>query len=268
MVPDAQPFFWGTPPGKTVGRLSLLATAAIAILLVAPAASAQAMEADCSAAPCGYINPIINLDFPEKLDCGVGNVLGAEPTPEDCMTPPATGESLVLDGTLQWYWDASYDGTYPADPSEPIEISFGQTSTHPGWIDFSIEPSGFTIDNTVLFDPQNFRPIVHDDNSVQAFFWYEEPVTITFTRTGEPTAEELEDMRNKDGVQPVFVKVKSTSSGTQYKEAYGIELFRFHAANDPELAPLVSHETPSPGLAFLLAAIGAAGVAARRRRLD
>jgi MYXO-CTERM domain-containing protein len=226
-----------------------------------------AMDAACTSPPCGYITPIIDLVFPDKLDCGTGHTLGAEASPEDCMTPPTADHPVPLDGTIRWYWDASYEGTYPADPAQPITITFGKTSTHPAWIDFAIEPSEFVIDNLVLFNPQNLKLEEKPDGTYAVFFWFEQPVTITFTRSGEPSADDLDAMRKQDGVQQIFVKVKSTSSGTQYKEAYGIELFKFHGGNDPQVKPQVEEEAePTPvGALVPVAALGAALYVRRRR---
>lgn len=243
-----------------------------AAVLFAPLATAnaegpdnQAAAPECAEPPCGYITPIIDLVFPDKLDCGTGAVLGAEPSPADCLAPPTASQPVVMQGTLRWYWDASYEGTYPADPSEPIEISFGKTSTHPSWIDFSVEPSTFTIDNVALLDPTNFIFEQKDDGTVIVFFWFEEPITVTFSRTGEPSQADIESMNKQSGVQQVFVKVKSTSSGTQFKESYGIELFKFHGANDPDVVGLIdaSEAAPAPGLWLAVPALLAAAI--RRR---
>lgn len=234
----------------------------------APAANASGEECATgvgAAAPCGWIAPILDLRFPEKPDCGSGYVLGVEAGPEACMVPPTEGQPVTVEGTLNMYWDVTNDGTYPAEPLDDIVVDFRTSPGNPDWIQFEVEPASFTLTNQDLFDPQRFRTI-GEGLDTQVFYWFEEPITVTFTRNGDPSGEDLEEMRDSGGIQQVYVRVQSSASGDRIREGFGIESFRFHGENDPAIAEDLTRDTPSPAVPVLLAALAVTAYAVRRRR--
>lgn len=228
----------------------------------APSADAAACLA-AAAPPCGYIVPQMALDFPDKPLCKAAT-LGGEVDLATCMTLPADGESVVQEGVLRWYWDMTQDGTYPIDPQDPIVIQFSGTATNPTYLDIKVEPESFTLDAAAMVHPDNIRV---DPATNQVWFWFEQPITATITRTGDPGPADLEKVSNANGVQKVFLKAKSNASGTYFKEAFGVEEFRFNASQDPAVLASNgdSQDAPGIGLLGLLAVLGFALLALRRR---
>lgn len=253
---------------------AFLASAAL-LLATLPAASAETAQPPAAGAclgaaaapPCGYIVPQLALDFPDKPACKAAT-LGGEVDLSTCLQMPAAGESLVQEGVLRWYWDITQDGTYPADPMQPIVISFTGTATNPEWLDVQVEPASFTLDAVALASPLNMKTESEDPTAPQVWFWFERPITVTLTRTGDPDPAGLEKIGNSGGVQKVFLKAKSNASGAYFKEAFGVEEFRFNAYSDPAIATSAggdSQDAPGVGLVALLGAVALALVASRRR---
>lgn len=254
------------------------ASVALALLLaLLPTASAEAAESPSSgqdacldglsAPPCGYIVPQLALDFPDKPTCKAAT-LGAQVDLATCLSMPAKGESVVQQGTMRWYWDITQDGTYPADPMQPIEILFTGTATNPSWLELKVDPPSFTLDAVALASPLNMRTNTDNPTSPQVWFWYEQPITVTLTRTGDPTEENLDKISGAGGVQKVFLKAKSNASGAYFKEAFGVEEFRFNAYSDEAIASSTGSESKgSPGLGplALVGALALVVVALRRR---
>lgn len=265
----------GLRSGIALACLLLGATAASAATLddagslpARPELPADAPAAAACAPPCGYISPIIDLVFPEKPACGAGQAVLADGTPDDCLLLMERGGSVTLDGTLRWYWEISEEGTYPNDPQQDIEISFGGTQSNPDWLEVDVEPGGFTIDTVALFDAnENWRV---DDSGAEprVWYWFERNITVTFTRTGDPSDDDLRLIEDRGGVRSVFVKAKSTASGDRYKESFGVEEFRFDATAEPGLDALRDEEAPGLPLVLGIAALAACAAAARsvRRR--
>lgn len=270
-------FIAGPGMGKpmTLGKALLASAVLLAALL--PTASAEepagaqtlAACASGAAPPCGYIVPQLALDFPDKPACKA-ETLGGPVDLATCLTLPAPGESVTQAGVLRWYWDITQDGTYPSDPQVPIVIQFTGTATNPAWLDVQVEPESFTLDAVALASPLNMKVDTDDPAAPQVWFWYEQPITVTITRTGDPDAAGLEKIGNAGGVQKVFLKAKSNSSGAYFKEAFGVEEFRFNAYSDPviqETAGPGSQESPGAGLVALLGVLALAlGLVAFRRR--
>ena len=236
-----------------------------------PAAAAPSVAANCAGAPpCGYIVPQLALDFPDKPPCKAAT-LGGQVDLTTCLPLPAMGESVTQAGMLRWYWDMTQDGTYPADPMVPIVIEFTGTATNPKWLELKVEPASFELTAADLASPVYMRP-GDDPNAPQVWYWFEAPITVTITRTGDPDAANLEKIGNAGGVQKVFLKAKSNASGAYFKEAFGVEEFRFNAYNDPLIqqgadgAP--EQEAPAPGVAMLLGALALAMAAVAIRRRD
>lgn len=231
-------------------------------------AAASAACAGGAAPPCGYIVPQLALDFPDKPACKAES-LGGPVDLATCLPMPAIGESITQTGQLRWYWDMTQDGTYPADPQVPIVIQFTGTATNPKWLELKVEPESFTLTAADLLLPTNMKQ-GEDPTAPQVWFWYEAPITVTITRTGDPDEAGLEKIGNAGGVQKVFLKAKSNASGAYFKEAFGVEEFRFNAYQDPaiqEAAGTTEQEAPSPGALALLGvlAMALAVVAIRRR---
>ena len=240
--------------------------AAVLLAAFVPLASAEAVadsNADCALPPCGYIVPQMALDFPDKPLCKAAT-LGGQVDLTTCMTLPAPGESVTQQGTLRWYWDITQDGTYPIDPMVPIVIAFSGTATNPSYLDLKVEPASFTLDAVAMVHPDNLKV---DAATTQVWFWFEKPITVTITRSGEPNEADLEKVSNAGGVQKVFLKGKSNASGTYFKEAFGVEEFRFNASQDPAVVANNSDSQDAPGLGALslLGVLGLALLALRRR---
>ncbi|MGB1586117.1 MAG: hypothetical protein ACPHID_03630 [Thermoplasmatota archaeon] len=239
---------------------------AAALLLTAPAASAN----ECDE-PCGYIVPIIDIDFPEKMPCGGGRLIYADETPEDCLAMMANGESVTQSGTIRIYWDAQEEPTYPlgvgAEGVDEIEVSFSGTQSNPDWIEMSFDPPSYTISMTDLYDLQNNYIIEPDGNPILTFNWVR-PVDVTFTRTGDPDAKWEKKIDDRNGVVANFMKARSTASGDYYREAFGVEEFRFnhYAASDVDAPSTDAPGEDAPGLApvAILAALGVALLVRRR----
>ena len=251
---------------------------AVAVLVAAllPVAQAQALgpsaalpAAACAAPPCGYIVPQLSLDFKDKPECKAAT-LGGQIDLGKCTPIPAKGQSVQFKGILRWYWDITQDGDYPIDPATPITIEFSGTATNPKWMALKVDPEKFTIDAAEMANPTNLKP---DTSKQQVWFWYEKEITVTITRTGDPDAASLTKIANANGVAKVFLKAKSNSSGAYFKEAFGVEEFRFNAYADPAIQAAAGAGTttsgkgaPGVGLPAALGVLALALVALRRRR--
>lgn len=251
----------------------LLLAISAALLLAAPVGTVQAAETDAlgpvattaqdatCAPPCGWINPLIALDFPDKQLC--------RSYPDDCQAPPAAGEELVFEGLFRWYWEMSEEGTYVDDPTTDIVVSFGGTSSNPTWLDVKVEPESFAITTADLFTPSYL--IVDDSNPTAPRIWYEYPVPlkVTFTIAGEPSERDLQRLEDRGGLQSFFLKAKSTASSDRFKEAFGVEEFRFDAYHEESgiMDAGGSDGEDAPGLPIMAvgALLAAAAVVARRR---
>lgn len=269
--------------------------AASVLLLAALAASPSSADStsdiaiagldstDCAAAapPCGYIVPTLSLEFPDKPTCRAKS-LGAAIDLSQCIPLPADGATYTQQGLLRMSWDITQDGTYPADPvcSAPtasvppalgtcITISFSGTATNPKWMKVGVEPSEVHLTQADLL-----TQVRVDQDTQQVWFWYEVPLTITFSREGSPDAASLAKIERAQGVTQVFLKAKSSASGAYFKEAFGVEEFRFNACSEEAgLANQVqacqagsgSQDAPAPGLVALLVAVLGAVLALRRR---
>lgn len=225
------------------------------------AGAAAVASSACAAPPCGYIVPQMALDFPDKPLCKAAT-LGGEVDLSTCMKLPAAGETVTQAGVVRWYWDITQDGTYPIDPMVPIVIAFGGTATNPSYLDLKVEPESFTLDAAAMVHPDNLKV-----EGQQVWFWFEEPITVTIARTAEPAPEDLAKVSNANGIQKVFLKAKSNASGTYFKEAFGVEEFRFDTSEDAYFTSAAGGSQDAPGLGplALLGALGLALVALRRR---
>lgn len=220
-----------------------------------PAAPAPCMTPD---APCGYITPVLDLNFVGKPRCpGVPGTID----PAKCVQLPGEGKTLVFNGTVRWYWKESEDLSYPLDPNQPVVITFGATPTDPKWLPFDVEPESYTITSSDILDPRN-RRTDNSSSSPVVYFWFERPVTVTFRLEGEPSGDALQLVRDRHGIQPVYVKAKGTGSGAFYKEAFGGEEFRFNAT--AYLAPPVPPPQQSPPGAWVAAVAIAVALVVRR----
>lgn len=277
-------------------RLVLLAVAAL-LLGTLPTASAddvgaKAPSAACldlaSAAaspPCGYIVPTISLDFPDKPLCRA-ETLGGPIDLSQCIPLPPVGGTHEEHGFLRFSWDVSQDGAYPPDVAcvqssatggkdGCIVVTFGGTATNPKWIDLKIEPAEVVLDAQTMADPGNLKV---NQETQAVVFMLEVPLTVTFTRKGVG-AEDASILRieRAQGAVADFLKAKSSASGQYYKEAFGVEEFRFDPCeNGDGLSAEVkqcsgssddgSKGSPGPGLVGALAAVAAGAVVLRRRR--
>lgn len=241
--------------------------AAFALLASAPANAET--EAECGTAgapPCGWIAPLLDLIMDDKPACGTGYILGAEMDPADCMTPPPEGQPLVMTGTFRLYWELCEEATYLNDAQDDIVVTFSGTNGNPQFIDFSIEPSTFTLDTATLFNPQY---IVTEDRDGATTCWYDyrQPVTLTFERNGDPTADDIQKIQNQNCIAQYYVKIQSDESGERFKTGWAIEPFRFHMLNDPLGESICSEgkSTPAVGAPVFVAGLAALALAVRRR---
>lgn len=233
---------------------------------------------DCGP-PCGYILPILDIQVEDKQACGGGRLIYAEGPPEDCEDLMADGESVSYDAKLLWYWEVSEDGTYPKEAGEDIVISFSGTATNPRWLTVDVAGDGmtdgtFVLTDADLVDPANFVLRENSQEQQSLWFWYERDITITFTRNGSPTGDDLDRIENREGVQVFFLKAKSSESGPRFKEAFGVEEFRFNSCADEGVAQQVKscaaapategQKTPALPLLATLGLLVALAVARRR----
>jgi hypothetical protein len=281
----------------TVRAAQLLALA-FALAMVPAAASqplqspsAQAAQADCLAAadspPCGYIVPQISLEFPDKPPCRAAT-LGGPVDLSACLALPAVGGQAVQQGLMRFSWDISQDGTYPPDascaaPGTPcIVITFSGTATNPKWTGLTVDPPQVVLEAADFASPDNLQV---NQETQQVIFMLEVPLTVTFQREGVgDDADSQRRIERAQGAVQMFLKAKSSANGQYYKEAFGVEEFRFNpCANDDGLRDLVSqcdgqpladgttppgasNDTPGLGAVGALGVLAAVGVAIRRRR--
>lgn len=198
---------------------------------------------DCGQ-PCGYIIPLIDLEFPDKLLCGGGQLIYADEPPTNCYDLMPVGESQVFEGRFHMYWDAQEEPTYPINPDEPIVVTFSGTQSNPKWLDVKLEPSQLEITFQDLYDLDNYA--IDPEGTPIAWFHYYADLKVTVTRTGDPSDADIGRMEDRLGVLPIFIKARSSESGAYYKEAFGVEEFRFQSINDPVIGPQVSHGMADP----------------------
>ncbi len=246
------------------GQASATPTVALGDGLVIPVAS------ECSSPPCGWIDPIIDLQFSGKPPCGGFGGLTAAERPTDCLPVPTVDEPVVLEGKFLWYWEVSNDGTYPMDPNEDIRVSFAGAAANPSWIGMEASPSEFVITMQDLVSMDHYVVDDSDPSAIRIWFHYEEPVTVTFTRTGEPDAADLDRLSERNMIQNFFIKVRSTASGDRYKEAFGIEEVRFDTCADESICTQsvssASKGIPALGLLLVVGSLMAVAVVVVRRQ--
>jgi MYXO-CTERM domain-containing protein len=104
----------------------------------------------------------------------------------------------------------------------------------------------------------------------------ESPVKVTFTRNAVGDDEKsLQRIERAQGVAQVFLKAKSSASGQYYKEAFGVEEFRFDSCrNGDALSAKASacsgssasgNDAPAVGPVGLVALLAVLALALRRR---
>lgn len=245
---------------------ALLAMLALPVVAGAPSPSpAQEVlpAASCRAAtpPCGYINPILDLHFPDKPVC---TTTGGDIDLAKCIPLPAVGAAVSFSGTVRWYWKLSEDGTYPPDTDKDIEITFSSVTNNPTWLPFKVEPPTYKISAVDLFDPRNTKVDDSGPNPV-VYYWFERPINVTFTRDGSPSAEAASKIAARDGLLETYIRGRSTPSGTTFNAAFGGEYFRFNATSlAPQAVPVNTSPGP-PGIAIVGAVAAAVAVAVVRK---
>jgi len=220
----------------------------VVIALVAPAASTLAAPAtqpvdgsmrDCSP-PCGEINPRILFDF-EDLD--------KDPIALE------NGESTTFQGEVTFWTDTDDETHAPANPDEPIVISFSFPRL-PAWAQMSIEPT--SVEVPVNSCAECFQ--TGDDGTVH--FAYSTPIELTVEAVDTPEVTTGYEY----GKLQVFAK--STES-TIYNPGYGIREVRVQPGQADDLEAQSSDEgEPSavPGAGALAAIAATAAALALRRR--
>ncbi len=223
--------------------------------------------------PCGYILPTLDIVIDDKPACGGARIIFADEPPEDCYDLLGPDETRIIPAMLHWEWEASEEGTYPKEPQKDIEISFSGASTNPRWIDVSVTGDGmvdgrFIIDDAELFDPDNFEERPNGDTPA-IWYSYQRPIDIVLTRTGDPSARDIDIIDASNGVVKVFVKSESSESSARFRASFGIEELRFMACADAaigqqaDICPQTASDADAPlPLAWALMAL----LAARRAR--
>ncbi|HET6399730.1 MAG TPA: hypothetical protein VFH47_09280, partial [Candidatus Thermoplasmatota archaeon] len=160
--------------------LVLLALPAAAFPVVEVQAPARAEDAAATAClpPCGYIIPVLSLEFPDKPACREAG--------DDCLALPPPEGSVRLEGLLRWHWDVSQDGIYPGDPNQPIVVSFAGTGTNPQAIQVRVEPATVTITAADLADPQRLRTDASDPAAMRVVYEFLQPITVVIERGTQP----------------------------------------------------------------------------------
>ncbi|HUR61771.1 MAG TPA: hypothetical protein VM286_05340 [Candidatus Thermoplasmatota archaeon] len=209
--------------------MKLLALGLSMAMLLLPAAQATAEDlvaasALCAGPPCGYITPIVDMEFAAKQKCpgSPGSIDLSK-----CTPVPARDQSVEAKGTFRYYWKESEDLTYPPDAQQPVVVTFSGVSTNPKWLTFKVEPASITIDAVALMDPRNLVVDQSNPASPVVYYEYKQDITVTFTHSGDPDAAALQKVAAKKGLVELFLKAKSSASGTYFKEGFGVESFRF-----------------------------------------
>ncbi len=220
----------------------------LAFAVLVPGAGAQSGQADepmtdaaCAAPPCGWILPNLDIAVEGKLPCGGGRIIYAEGPPDDCFAILAPGESRTYPALVVLKWEITEEGTYPKEIGEDIVIAFSGTAGNAPWISLAITGQDMTdgeyrLDDAALVHPDNLRQRTNTQGQESVWFWFERPIEITFTRTGDPGPESLQTLENRQGVLAYFVKARSSDSGPRFKEGFGIEEFRFNTCTDAGIA--------------------------------
>lgn len=244
-----------------------------ALLLIVPVTASEQAERECANPPCGWIQPYLDIIVDEKLTCGSGLRLGAEDIdPSECYAAPRDGEPVSIDATFRLYWEVSEEATYPHDPNQPIIVDFSGAGARGRWIQTTVEPNTIELGTTELLDPNNFQILDLESGSPALWYWYEAPITVTFTKVGEPDAKDWDLIEGKGGYQPVFLRTHSGISGAYFKESWALEEFRFFTGDESqyqgyqatgELSAPESENTPAAPLA--IGALALLGLALRRR---
>lgn len=199
-------------------------------------------DADCSP-PCGEINPRIVFEFPD---------LGDKPI------ELSEGESKTFEGEVVYWTDTDDEGHAPRDPSQDIVIRFSFPQL-PSWASMKVEPNEVTV--PVNTCPDCFKTAA-DGTRPTAHYEYREPITLTVTAKEAPQATTGYDY----GKLQLFAK--STESAI-YNPGYGIREVRVNpGTSSDELASQSTDDpngVPGAGAIAAIAALAAAGLAARRR---
>jgi hypothetical protein len=246
---------------------------------IATPAAAQPIQ--CAGPPCGYITPIIDLEFSDKPKCSgtPGHIDLSK-----CIPLPEKGKSVTFTGTLRYYWKESEDLTYPPDPQQDVVVTFSGVSTNPKWLPLKVDPPTLSITAVDLLDPRNLVVDQSNPSSPVVYYEYKAEIKATFTHQGDPDAAAANKVAAKGGLSEVFLKAKSSASGTYFKEGFGVESFRFDARSvAPAPGTIVTTTTDASGAkqtvtltqpahaapAAVLALLGGLGIAllAKRRRI-
>ncbi|MES2154939.1 MAG: hypothetical protein V4510_07360 [bacterium] len=210
--------------------------------------------------PCGYINPLLDLNFSDKPKC-TGQAGAVDLS--TCIAMPEANATVTFRGTVRWYWKESEDTIYPPDAQKPVAITFATVPSNPSWMSFKVSPETYTIGVAELFNPTNSKV----DQTVSppiVYYWFERPVNVTFTRTGTPTPDEVADLAAHDYVVDVYVRAKSTESGSTYNAGFGGEYFRFDGTGF-QAQPTTAQKASPAGWTAPVLALAAVAVMRRRR---
>lgn len=225
------------------------------------------------APPCGYITPLLSLDLDENRPCGAGVSYGEPIDGTQCMAPPTADEPKVMEGQFILRWSITEEGYYTSDPNDPVVVEFISPSSNPSFLDFTVEPSTFTLDSSTLADPSYIESKERGDGSDELWYEYIQDVTVTIERTGEPSFDDLQSIMNRDGQVRYLIRIHSDGSGSTYRDSYGLELFAFHvdAAHEGDSLQELSdgaggRGVPNVSLAAVAGSVVAVAWAARRRQ--
>lgn len=256
--------------------MKLVAVAVSLAMLLVPAVqaagSAVALDTSCAeraGPPCGYITPIVDMQFDKPACPGSPATLDVS----KCIPLPEKGKSVSFKGMFRYYWKESEDLTYPpgvdtssVPPSQdPVVVTFSGVSTNPKWLTFAVEPKSITIDAVALLDPRNLVVDQSNPSSPVVYYMFKQEITVTFTHSGDPDAAAVQKVVAKHGLVESFLKAKTSASGTYFKEGFGVESFRFDGRSVLPAAVPTNHSAPDGALLAPLGGLAFA-LAMRRRR--
>ncbi len=219
----------------------------IGLLMLIPAATA-----------CSQVTPIVGLEFDGKQPC----MFTYEGTYDGCEELPAVGESRTYEGRVRWNWDVDQCSSTGGVLQGDMFFEFSSSALSPKWLPVTFEPATITVPLNEYYDPTSL-----DVDSTQNRIYSEQTrdVAVTFTMERQPTAGELEELRQRDHAARVFLKV--LAQGTGSSDAFGITQFVFDTSDLAATEEVIEHppdqQVPALPVTILL---GIVLVAALRRR--
>lgn len=223
-------------------------TILLLFLLLLPTAQACTGPANTAA-----VTPLMDLEFPKKM-C-------RDKERAECEVVPAAGAPFNMDGRLRWYWDLdNCEYGKISGSTQDLVINISAYARNPTWLALDVEPKQIVLtfqDQWDIqddeFDPVTGKYTVREDRDVK----------VTIQRIGAPTGDELQQLRNRNGL--VVMQLRASSDETpDFVPGLSIEPFTFDASavaaedRGSQDAPML------PAGAMVLALAGIAALVRRR----